>query len=83
MLSPRQILQFIQSSIRPAIAYSMCLGIYTPYDIHMLDSILAQNAKKALGLPLRTPAALILKDRSKAGVGLMSRSTMSRLILPI
>ena len=72
MLSPKQILQFIQSSIRPAITYSMCLGIYTPYDIHMLDSILARIAKKALGLPMSTPTALILKDRSKAGVGLMS-----------
>ena len=72
MLSPKQILEFIQPSIRPAIVYSMCLGIDTPYDIHMLDSILARIAKTALGLPLSTPTALILKDRSKAGVGLMS-----------
>ena len=46
----------------------MCLGTY----IHMLDGILARIAKKALGLPLSTPTALTLKDRSKAGVGLMS-----------
>ena len=46
MLSPKQILQFIQSSIRPAIAHSMCLGIYTPYDIHMLDSILLHELSK-------------------------------------
>ena len=38
----------------------------------MLDSILARIAKKALGLPLSTPTAHILKDRSNARVGLMS-----------
>ena len=38
----------------------------------MLDSILARIAKEALGLPLSTPTALILKDRSNARVGLMS-----------
>ena len=38
----------------------------------MLDSIFARNAKKALGLPLSTPTALVMKDRSNAGVGLMS-----------
>ena len=66
MLSAKQTLQLIQSSIRPAIvaiAYSMCLEIYTLYDI------IARIAKKALGLPL---SALVLKDRSNAGVGLMS-----------
>ena len=49
----------------------MCLGIYTTYT-HMLDSILARIANKARGLPLSTPTALILKDRSNAGAGLMS-----------
>ena len=38
----------------------------------MLDSILAQTAKRALGLTLSSPTALTLKDRSNAGVGLMS-----------
>ena len=38
----------------------------------MRDSILARIAKEALGLPLSTPTALILKDRSNAEVGLMS-----------
>ena len=43
----------------------MCLGICTPDDIHMLDSILARIAKtEALELPLSIPTALILKDRA-------------------
>ena len=32
-LSPKQILQYIQSAIRAVIAYSLNLGIYTAYDI--------------------------------------------------
>ena len=72
LLSHKQILQYIQTSIRPAIAYSFALGIYSAYDIQSLDSILIRIAKKALGLPLSTPSAMILKDRNKGGVGLTS-----------
>ena len=72
LLSHKQILQYIQTSIRPAIVYSFALGIYSAYDIHSLDSILIRIAKKALGLPLSTPSAMILKDRNKGGVGLTS-----------
>ena len=72
LLSHKQILQYIQTSIRPAIVYSFALGIYSAYDILSLDSILIRIAKKALGLPLSTPSAMILKDRNKGGVGLTS-----------
>ena len=67
--SLKQILQYIQSSIRPMIAYSLGLGIYTAYDIQILDSILARIAKKAMGLPISTPTAMMLKERKNAGVG--------------
>ena len=71
-ISPKQILQYIQSSIRPMIAYSLSLGIYTAYDIQILDSILARIAKKAMGLPISTPTAMTLKERKNAGVGVTS-----------
>ena len=38
----------------------------------MLDSILARIAKKALGLPMSSPTAMILKSRECAGVGVIS-----------
>ena len=62
-LCPKQILQYIQSSIRPVIAYSLSLGIYTAYDIQILDSILARIAKKAMGLRISTPTAMMLKRK--------------------
>ena len=54
------------------IAYSLSLGIYTAYDIQILDSILARIAKKAMGLPISTPTAMMLKERKNAGVGVTS-----------
>ena len=68
LLSHKQILQYIQTSIRPAIVYSFALGIYSAYDIQSLDSILIRignNGKKALGLPISTPSAMILKDKEQ------------------
>ena len=69
LLSHKQILPYIQTSIRPAIVYSFALGIYSAYDIQSLNSILIRIAKN---VPLSTPSAMILKVRNKGGVGLTS-----------
>ena len=66
-LSPKQILQDIQSSISPMIAYSLTLGIYTAYDIQVLNSILARIANKATGLPIDSPYSHGSEGKEKCG----------------
>ena len=65
--SLKQILQYIQSSIRPMIAYSLGLGIYTAYDIQILDSILARIAKKAIGSAHQHPYSHDVEGKEKCG----------------
>ena len=70
--SPAQKMQYIQSSIRPYITYSFCLGIYSPADLKRIDSKLIALVKKAYGLGQATPNNMVLQERDLMGLGLTS-----------
>ena len=70
--SPEQMLQYIQSSIRPFVTYGFPVGAFTYDDIRNLDSILAGEIKKAFSLPSSTPNGLVCREQQDGGMGLQS-----------
>ena len=65
-------MQYIQSSIRPYITYSFCLGIYSPADLKRMDSKLIALVKKAYGLGQAAPNNMVPQERDLMGLGLTS-----------
>ena len=70
--SPRQVLQYIQSAIRPCLTYACAIGVFTHADIRRLDAALCRIARSAYRLPKSTQTALLLRQRDNAGMGLQS-----------
>lgn len=69
MISYRQKLNFVQTSIKPAALYAFPLAYLTHTDIGKLDKLYATVCKQSLGLPISTPTSLIYEDRLKGGAG--------------
>jgi hypothetical protein len=70
--SQRQLLQLIQTCIKPAVAYTMAVAPYRPRDIARLDRAIATIAKKCCNLSISTPNAAIHSHIEDAGMGITS-----------
>ena len=71
-LSPKQMMKYIQSVIRPGITYAFPWGAFTYRDIRELDAILGRLVGMAFGLPRSTPTALVCRLHEDGGMGLQS-----------
>ena len=70
--SPKQKLQYIQTSIRPCVVYAVGIDAFTPQDIRQLDAAQSSIAKASFYLPVSTPGALVCRRQEDGGMGLQS-----------
>lgn len=72
LLSAQHKLRIIESSIRPAITYAMCIAPYTEAELKLLDLLLTRAAKQAFKLPVTLPTAIAHTPQDKGGLGCYS-----------
>ena len=70
--SPRQIAHNIRTAIIPALANTIGITPCNKSDIHLLDSILTQAAKRGHGIPAFGPTAMTQEDRESGGLDIPS-----------
>ena len=67
--SPKQMLQYEQSNIRPFVSYGFPVDTFTYDDICNLNFILAGLIKKAFSLPSSTPNGLVCREQQDGCMG--------------
>jgi ribonuclease HI len=70
--TPEQKQKIIDTAIKTAVAYALCVTPCSPNDIKMLDNILTTTVKRAHGLPRSSPTAMVHEDVEKFGLGCTS-----------
>ena len=70
--SPRQVAHNIRTTIIPALANAIGITPCNKSDIHLLDSILTQAAKRGHGIPAFGPTAMTHEDRESGGLEIPS-----------
>ena len=70
--SPRQLLNLIQTAIKPAVIYTMAVAPYRPQDLARLDMAIATITKKCTNLAISTSSAAIHLPVDEAGMGITS-----------
>jgi hypothetical protein len=62
-------MQMIAEALRPVIAYSLPLGLFTQEDLNKFASLMTQGAKEACELMIGTRTGLARLDRAHGGLG--------------
>ena len=70
--SPRQLLNLIQTAIKPSAIYTMAVATYRPHDLARLDRAIATITKKCTNLAISTSSAAIHLPVDEAGMGITS-----------